>query len=353
MRLAVLLILGLALASPAQMKLTVQQLLQFLRSSIQLKHEDKRVAEYLKKTVLTEQLDERTIEEMQGQGVGPKTLEAMRLLADASRGLPKAAPSPAKPAPVVIPPPSPEEQRRIIEEAREYALSYTKRLPDFICTQVTRRYLDPTGLEFWRKMDTVVTRLSFFERKEDYKVVLVDNRPTESDYHALGGAISAGEFGTMLREIFEPETQADFQWTRWATLRSRRHHVYSYRVSQPRSKWSINYQNTLRLTPGYRGLVYLDRDSVMVSKVTLEADGIPPSFPVQTASSTLDYELVMIGDQQHMLPLRSEMRMRETKLLMKNEVEFRMYRKFGAEATITFTPDRLPEEATKELPPKP
>ncbi len=40
-------------------------------------------------------------------------------------------------------------------------------------------------------------------------------------------------------------------------------------------------------------------------------------------------------------------------LLAKNEVEFRLYRKFAAEAVVTFeTPEPLPEEKTKEQPPK-
>ncbi len=47
------------------------------------------------------------------------------------------------------------------------------------------------------------------------------------------------------------------------------------------------------------------------------------------------------------------MQLREGRYLSKNEVEFRLYRKFGAEATITFdTPDALPDDKTKEQPAK-
>jgi hypothetical protein len=55
-----------------------------------------------------------------------------------------------------------------------------------------------------------------------------------------------------------------------------------------------------------------------------------------------------------LLPLKAVVRMRERKFLTKNEVEFRMYRKFTAEASITYeTRAPLPEEKTKEQPPKP
>jgi hypothetical protein len=90
----------------------------------------------------------------------------------------------------------------------------------------------------------------------------------------------------------------------------------------------------------------------MVLRVTLEAEDIPPSFPVQQASSMLDYDFTEISGQQHLLPLRAVVRMRQGKLLTKNEVEFRLYRKFTADATITFTPEPLPEDKTEEQPPQ-
>jgi hypothetical protein len=89
-------------------------------------------------------------------------------------------------------------------------------------------------------------------------------------------------------------------------------------------------------------------------RISLEAQDIPPDFPVQQAGTTLDYDYAEIGGQQYILPLRAVVRMRSSKFLSKNEVEFRMYRKFGAEATIKFdTPEPLPEDKINEQPPKP
>ncbi len=353
MRRAAVLLLWALCFSLAQERLTVQQLVSFIRSSIRLRHPDAQVANYLKKVQLSERLDDRTIEELQGLGAGPRTLEALRALRDATASLPKPAPAPTQPERPAIPPPSPAEQQRILQEVREYAAQYERGLPDFICTQVTRRYVDPTGLEFWNQQDVITARLSYFDRREDYKVVLINNRPTNLSYDNLGGATSTGEFGSMMRELFDPATEARFRWERWATLRGRRTHVFSYQVDQPRSRWRISYQKTLEIQPAYRGLVYVDRDTLAVVRITLEAVGIPPDFPIQQASTVLDYDFVEIADRQYWLPLRAVVRMREGKLLLRNEVEFRMYRKFAAEATITFeTPEPLPEEKIKEQPPE-
>ncbi len=337
----------------AQGTLTIEQLYSVVKSSIQLKHPDKQVASYLSRQKLSERLSDRAIEELQGLGAGPRTLQALRELRDASKGLPVPKAKPVVPPPAPIPPPSPEEQQKILTELRQYAENYTKSLPDFICTQVTRRYVDPSGLEFWHNVDTLTVRLSYFERKEDYKLILVNNTVTDRPYESVGGASSTGEFGSMLRELFEPDSHADFQWERWATLRGKRAHVFSYRVAQPDSKWHIDYERQMDITAGYRGLVYVDKATNMVLRVTLNAEDIPPSFPVNAASTILDYDYTKISDREYLLPLRAVVRMRSGKLLTRNEVEFRLYRKFSTETTINFeTPPPLAEDQTKEEPPK-
>ena len=332
------------------MKMSVAQLKAVLRSSIRLNHPDKQVADYVRKVQLTERLTHRDVEELLGEGLGPRAAEALRQLVAATASLPPPVKEPAPVKPVPMPPPSSTEQARVISEARELALNYTKRLPDFICLQVTRRYIDPSGLEMFQLMDTVAERLTYFEQKEDYKLISVNGKWTDADRWKLGGATSSGEFGTMLKEIFEPATETEFQRERWGKLRGRICHVYSFRVRQSKSKWHISWQRQLEIVPGYRGLLYIDRDVPMVLRVAMEAVDIPPSFPIQEARTTLDYDFVEIAGNQYLLPLRSEMRMREGRLLVKNQVEFRNYRKFGAEAIITFDPnlEPIPEEKLRE-----
>jgi hypothetical protein len=335
----------------------VDQVVKFIRSAIELKQPDREVANYLRKLALSQRLDDRTIEDLQGMGAGPKTVEALHALRDASKDLPAPPPPPViqeTPAPPAIPPPSEEEQRKIIAQAREYGMGYSKNLPNFICTQVTRRYMDPSGLEFWQPQDVLTARLSFFEQKENYKLVLVNNRAIAGDvaYQSVGGSISTGEFGSMMKEMFDPETRAEFHWERWGKLRGRVAHVFAYRVAKDRAKWHITYEKTDDIVPAYHGLVYVDQITGMVLRLVFEAD-LPPTFPIQQVTDTLDYDLAPIGTQEYMLPLKAVVRMREGKLLAKNDVEFRLYRRFSAEAEIKYdTPDPLPEDKTKEQPPK-
>ncbi len=348
--------LCIAVAAFAQMRMSVEQLREFIQSSIKLHQEDKQVADYLKKVKLTERLDDRAVEELQGMGAGPRTVAALRELSAESAKLPAPAPPPPKVVYVPPPPPSSEEQARILAEVRENALNYSNRLPDFICLQVTRRYVDPYGQDAWYLMDTIDERLSFFEHHEDYKVVTVNNRVVNVSHFQLGGATSSGEFGSMLEEIFQPATQTEFGWDHWATLRGRRNYAFSFHVDQAHSKYSIYHEpSKMRIVTGYHGLVYVDCDTLRVMRIKLQADTLPPSFPIQEVTLDLNYDYQKIGDTQFVLPLKAELRSREGQYHIKNDVEFRMYRKFSADATITFdqTPEPLPADQTQEEPVKP
>ena len=344
-----------AIAASAELSLTVEKLTAFIRSAVELKQPDKQVAEYLHHVKMVEKLDDRTIEELQGMGAGQKTVAALSELRDASQSLPSAPPPTPKPVLTPIPGPDSLEQAKIIDEAREYVMNYTKQLPNFICVQVTRRDVDPTASgNHWYHVDTFTARLSFFEQHEDYKVILLNSQPVNDlPMEKLGGTTSQGEFGTMMREIFEPSTRARFEWERWATLRGRRTYVFAYQIDQEHSQYHILADKTLEIVPAYRGLVYVDRDTKMVTKLTLVPYNIPDSFPIHEVHTSLDYDLEKIGDSEYMLPLKAVITSSRDRQMSKNETEFRLYRKFGTETTIKFdTPDPLPEEKTKETPPK-
>ena len=108
-----------ALASLAQQQLSVNQVIEFITSSVSGKMPDKDVAEILLKSRMTEKLDSRTVEDLQGKGAGPKTVAALMHLSETSASLTPPPPKIAAPKPKPIPPPSIEEQRQVLDAARE------------------------------------------------------------------------------------------------------------------------------------------------------------------------------------------------------------------------------------------
>ncbi len=345
---------ALAGAASAQMKMSVEQLVTFVKSSVQLKEDDRKVAEIVKKIQLSNQLDAKTIESLQELGAGRLTVAALKTLRTDSASLP------AAPAPVVapkltaapIPGPDSETQEKVLAAITQDAVSYSEGLPNFICMQVTRRYVAQNGNDNFRLTDTIAEKLSYFEHKEDYKVISVNGTPVSNRKHEqLGGATSSGEFGSMLYEIFSPESHTEFQWERWGKLRDHVMHVFSFRVRLENSKYSITAEEVKRtVTVGYHGLIYADRDTDNVMRITMEADDIPEDFPIRSASETLDYDSISLSGVKFILPLKVDMRMKDGRNTMKNQAEFRLYNKFGADTSIIFgdAPEALPEEKGPE-----
>lgn len=324
---------------------TVAQVAGFVKSSVQSKLDDRRVAEYLRRIKLTEKLDAHTVEELQTIGAGPKTVAALRELMEASAKLPAPAPpAPKAPRPVVRAPDS-IDQKAILAEITGNALNYTRGLPNFICLQVTQRHIDPTGTgNNWQLVDKIQEQLSYFEHKESYKVMMVNGQMvTNREHTKLGGAISSGEFGSLMYGIFAPETQAEFTWDRWTTLGGRRMAVFAYHVPQSRSHYSIEHEGSGTIIAGYHGFIYADRGTKMVMRILVECEEIPADFPVQDVKLDLLYDVTRIAGQEFVLPLRYEIHSRDGKYLVWNEADFRLYRKFGAEASITFdSPEEPP-----------
>lgn len=352
-----------ALAAQAQ-SLTVKQLFSFLQSSVQMKQSDREVAGFLSKAKMSEKLDDRTVEQLQALGIGPKTLTVLRHLSEESQSLAAAAPV-VEVKTVPKPPPSSEEQAQIISEVREYALNYSKNLPDYICTLVVRRYAAPyPGGKYggrrgddpsWELQNTLTVKLSYNDQKEDYKLILINNSPTQMDYNKVGGSRSTGDFGTMLREVFEPETEAHFEWDHWGLLRARPTYVFAYHVAQERSKWhvSADQEDTI---PAYKGLIYVDQETKQVLRISLEAIDLPSTFPVRQASDTLDYDYQDVGGQQFLLPLKNKVIINGAEVLTRNDNEYHLYHKYSAESAIQFdvtdTPAPLPDDKGSEAPKK-
>jgi hypothetical protein len=335
-------------AAWAQMKMSVEQLVGFVKSSVQLKEDDRKVAEMVKKIQLSNQLDAKTIEALQELGAGRLTVAALKTLRTDSASLPAAPVAAPKLAAAPIPGPSEEDQKKVLAAITQDAVSYSEGLPNFICMQVTRRYVAQNGSDNFRLTDTIAERLSYFEHKEDYKVISVNGTPVSNRKHEqLGGATSSGEFGSMLYEIFSPESHTEFQWERWGKLRDHVMHVFSFRVRLENSKYSITAEEVKRtVTVGYHGLIYADRDTNNVMRITMDADDIPEDFPIRSAGETLDYDSISLSGVKFILPLKVDMRMRDGRNTMKNQAEFRLYNKFGADTSIIFdnAPEALPED---------
>jgi hypothetical protein len=350
----IFLLLCAAMTMFAQRPMTVADLTAFVKSQIKMKGDDRTTAEFLRtKIKLTQKLADVTVEELQGLGAGPRTVAALRKLEEESAGL-GAAPPPPPPVAKAPPKPPPDsmEQAEAIAAMREYALNYTSKLPNYLCVQTTRKHQDPKDPRYRSQGDVIQEQLSFFEKKETYKVQMVNGQAVHNISHEqLGGVTSSGEFGSMLHNIFAPEDDARFDWDHWGTLREKRMYVFAYRIEKDRGSSMYDVATKKQYTSAYTGLVYADVETKEIQRITLKTVEIPSDFPIKDVALTLDYKPTVISGQTFTLPFHYELDSVHVKGNSKNEAEFKLYQMYGAESAITFEDTGpTPEDQLKEQP---
>jgi hypothetical protein len=315
----------------------VESVVATVRTAIAKKRKDAATAAALDKLKLTQHLEDRVLEILESEGAGPQTLGALQRLRDASRLLP--APTDAPPGMAPPPPPSAEEEERAWRETAAKSQDYNRSLPNFLCTEIIHRWMDPTGQEAWQSTPTVVMDVSYFERKEQYSMVSVGGKRSTQSIAELDGAFSQGEFGTMLANLFDVNMEADHVWDHWTILRKRPTSVFFFRVPVGRHPHELNFRQpggTLRTEVGLYGYVYIDRETERVTRISATAEDIPRDFPVTRSYTVLDYDFADIAGERYLLPLRAEVRVDAGKLQGLNSVEFQKYRKFVSDTSISF-----------------
>jgi len=239
--------------------------------------------------------------------------------------------------------PSPEEQQRTLDTARDIAIHYSGKLPDFICTEQVER-TDRAGPATNMKVDRLTIQLTYFGQKEKYKLVAMNGSRTEQPLESLEGLITGGEFGSLLLGVFDPSSGADFQWKASSNVRKRRAAVYTYRIARAKSHYILGHRaaagNMVEAAAGYHGEVTLDSETAKVLRLTAIADDIPKDSGIFQSSVEVDYDFINVAGGTYLLPAHSDARMERSYRQIANVVTFADYKKFEATSTIDFNPPK-------------
>ena len=225
----------------------------------------------------------------------------------------------------------------IITKAREAALAYSETLPNYLVQQMTTRYQSDHPKSGWQALDIVSADLTYQDGRESYKNIKVGNKSVNTSMDEIPGTRSTGEFSTMLEELFEPGA-TKFRSGGQDTIHNRSAYVYSFEVTRELSRWRIEAPSQLYY-PAIKGSVWIDKETSRVLRIEQSGKGMPALFPFDTIETTVDYDFIRLGTSgPYLLPVESEVLscQRGTSICSRNKIEFRNYRKFGAESNITF-----------------
>ena len=105
----------------------------------------------------------------------------------------------------------------LIEKAREAAATFLESLPNYVCQEQTTRYVSETRQPSWNVVDIVSAEVVYDDHQESYRNLQINGKPTKKSPED-SGAWSTGEFGTILANLFAPQTDADFKFVQDDTI---------------------------------------------------------------------------------------------------------------------------------------
>lgn len=250
------------------------------------------------------------------------------------------APAPA-PEPEASSPPVPGvmDKDPFIAKAREAIGESLVKLPNFVCEQYTTRYASDRRPAEWMPQDVVSAKVIYEDGKETYQDIKLNNRSVKDPAKTHDGTWSTGEFGSILADLFDPRTAANFHGGTNTTLNGRDSRVYDFEVQQENSHWKV-MPTSQYYFPAYSGSIWFDKTSARALRIESGAVDLPKEFPLDTVESAVDYDYVTIGSRKALLPVKAEILdcERNTTNCTRNVIEFRNYHQFGSETEIKIGP---------------
>jgi len=224
------------------------------------------------------------------------------------------------------------EQETALNAIREYALHYTKRLPNYTCTQ--------NNLQTIRVRDLTLTESKEFDCGSKQNtwfatpaIALAEG--VRGSFQPVVRETSArGEFGKLLESIFDPATGADIRWDRPTTLNGRVIYVFAFRVPQSRGYTLVESGRSIEVP--FKGLIYADYETGAVLRIALKCTDIPGDSEYTGADVTLDYRSARVAGEEIIVPAHYLAHFQMTRGEVTNDATFTAYRQFSADSTLKF-----------------
>lgn len=245
----------------------------------------------------------------------------------------------ARPKPAAgEPPPSKDEQQDMLGRITRNALASQDQLPDFICTQRTRRSEDRKGKgKKFKLRDTLEVEFTYIGGQPNWKLVTYDGRPTQRDYKQFrSGFVSDAilQFFSLPDSVFGEKVHTQFAWNRWDMLDRRRVQVFSFIVPAVSSQLALTTDFGAAVV-GFHGLMYADAATETMVRLEVQLD-LPRRSAARDGSIDVDYGSVEIAGREFLLPVKAVAQMRTPDGLVRNETEVVRYRKYTADSSVTF-----------------
>lgn len=236
------------------------------------------------------------------------------------------------------PPVRPLHPDPIIAQAMEANLSFSLSLPDFICVQRMERAQSPNLGQKWKADETVLAEVLMVDDQESYQNITIGGEPYDGKMMDISGTRSAGEYGTVLWNLFDERSKAKYRSQGEETIRGREALIYTFHIQKPQAQWRI-VANNREIMPSYSGRVWLEKKTGRALRIEMEALQLPPDYPISSAELEIDYDDVTIGERTYLLPVESGglSCMTGGATCIRNQLFWTQHRRFEATSSVFHT----------------
>jgi hypothetical protein len=239
-------------------------------------------------------------------------------------------------------PPAAEVQQSVLRTVTEFAHDYQERIPNFTCVRTTQHLYAPSATKQWRTEAKTAYELSYYEHEEHYRLLMVDDIPSKkvpTRSKAEGWVEMNGNFGWILKQLFDPKVHPHFQWHGWDDVHGKRAMVFSYRVALAESQavsttcssWLI-FDRCKELNYAFHGLLFVDAESRDILRIADIPEGLPASY-IQ-GNTSVDFGRVTVAGSDYLLPIADQIETFSGKILFRNDSTYTDYRRFASESTM-------------------
>ncbi len=336
--LAFLLCVAITPALPAQ-SMGWEELRAVIERAVHLRMPDAKIAARLRKIQPLEAVPPDSAELAATWDAGPLTQRELRRMAERSTGLPSpASPVKLRANPRGMPPAGNGEAAVIVELVRLYAQEYSESIPNFLCFRNTRFLKESSPLGRWKLDAELKERLSHAGEEDEHEVVAVDGKETGGDemfFH--GGLTVSGEFGNVMRRIFDPETETVFTSIGAGGAEEPDRVALGFQVAREHSSMRISSGDEEEMIMGYAGEVYASRSTGQIFRIRLTMEELPKGYPIRGATWDIHYGPVKVEERELLLPVSAAVEAYQAGRFVRTEATYTDYRKYSADSSIRFS----------------
>jgi hypothetical protein len=229
------------------------------------------------------------------------------------------------------------------------------RLPNYTCLETIERSTRSSAKKRYDLVDALQIEVAMVEGKELF------SWPGEREFKERElreivptGAIANGSFALHARTIFL-SSRPVIKYRGDEPLNGRNTARFDFEIARASSGFHIRV-GPIEGIAGQKGTFWVDRESLDLIRLNVEAIEIPDYLPLSSSTESLLYERAKIGESDFLLPKQSELVMIDDKgNASRNVINFSRCRQYSGESTVTFgdVPETAPAPEVKvpiELP---